>query len=536
MLKVLIVDDELYAIRAIVKSVRFGQLGFDEVHTAAGSQEAMRILREHPIDLIVCDIEMPGMNGLDFTEWVNGQYPEIGTIFLTGHAEFAYAQKAVQLASFEYLLKPVKVDQLEAALLRAADKIRQDRETSRVVAANEKYRRLWESQKAVIVERFWQSLLAGRGMPSREDRQTANLPTEPDDPVLPVLISIEQWRREFSSRDEEIMEYALRNAAAELILGADDGDVIQDSNGMLFALIYGSRDGKIERDRLTDACRRFVEACDQYFYCSVSCYIGYETPIARLNEVYHALIELERDNVSAAMSVQRLGEEQVRTEIRKRQPAAIPWSDWVVLFETRQKDELLKRLYALFDEWQGQEAHADMETASSLYHALRYMVYHVAHKNGLSVKDWTEPRDRDNEANVLRSLPQLKAWAEGWIDAASRYLDEQRQASSATVQHVKQYISDHLKEATRERVAQHFYLNPAYLSRLFKKETGQSILDCIIHARMNHAKILLTETHMRITDICEEIGYENYSHYGQAFKKRVGISPQEYRKRYQQLR
>jgi len=534
MLKVLIVDDELYAIRAIVKSVRFEQSGFDEVYTAAGANEAKRILQEHPIDLIICDIEMPGLNGLDFTEWVNGQYPEIWTIFLTGHAEFAYAQKAIQLASFEYLLKPVKVDQLEATLQRAADKIRQDREASRVVEANEKYRRMWESQKAVIVERFWQSLLAGRVAPAREDWQSVNVPMEPDAPVLPVLISIEQWRRDFSNRDEEIMEYALRNAAAELILDSKDGDIIKDSNGILFALAYGSKDKEIGRDRLADACRPFIEACNRYFYCSVSCYIGYEAPLARLNEVYHRLIELERDNVSATMSVQLLGDEQIRTAVKKRQPVAIPWSDWVVLFETGQRAELLKRLYALFDEWQ--QAHVDMESASALYHALQYMVYHVAHKNGLSVKDWAAPRDKSGEANVLRSLPQLKAWAEGWIDAASRYLDEQRQVSSATVHNVKQYILSHLKEATRENVAKYFYLNPAYLSRLFKKEAGQSIIDFIIHSRMDHAKILLTETHLKIVDICEEIGYENYSHFGQAFKKRVGISPQEYRKRYQQLR
>lgn len=534
MLKVLIVDDEPYAIRAIVKSVRFERLGFDEVHTAAGANEAKRILREHPIDLIICDIEMPGMNGLDFTEWVNGQYPEIGTIFLTGHAEFTYAQKAIQLSSLEYLLKPVKVDLLEAALQRAADKIVQDREASRVVEANKKYRRMWESQKALIVERFWQSLLAGKGVPAREERQSVNLPMEPDAPVLPVLISIEQWRRDFGNRDEDIMEYALRNAAAELILGAERGDIVKDSNGILFALAYGSKDKEMERDLLAGACRRFIEACHRYFYCSVSCYIGYEAPMVRLNEVYHRLIELERDNVSETMSVRLLGDERNRAAVKKRQPIAIPWSDWVVLFETGKKDELLKRLYALFGEWQ--QARVDMESASALYHALQYMVYHVAHKNGLTVKDWSEPRDKSSEANVLRSLPQLKAWAESWIDAASRYLDEQRQASSATVHNVKQYILSNLKEATRENVAKHFYLNSAYLSRLFKKETGQSILDFIIHSRMDHAKILLTETHLKIVDICEEIGYENYSHFGQAFKKRVGISPQEYRKRYHQLR
>lgn len=533
MLKLLIVDDEWFAVKAIEKSVDFAALGIVEVYTASGANEAKAVLETHDVDLMICDIEMPGMNGLELTRWANERRPGVETIFLTAHAEFSYAQTAVRLASFAYLLKPVKPEQLAATIEEAAAKIAANRETSDIVEASRIYRRMWESQRAIVVERFWQNLLSGRTAPSLERLQSVQLPLTPESHVLPILISVEQWHREFSARDEDMMEYALRNAAAELMLKDFAGDVMKDESGILFALIYGGDDGGgLTPERFEGACRAFIEACRKYFYCTVSCYIGHAAPVSALTDVYHRLIELERDNVASPSAVFRLDAPRAAVSSGKRTPPALPWSDWVVLFESGNRDELRRRIRALFDEFRA--AHADVESASALYHALLHMVYHVAHKNGLSVKEWPSLRNRPG-LTAIRSISQLQAWAEWLIDAASRDLDRHRDESSALIERTKAYIHANLKDVTREKVADHIYLNSAYLSRLFKRCTGQTLIDFIIHAKMEKAKQLLTETNMRIVDICEEIGYENYSHFGQAFKKRVGMSLLDFRKRYQNI-
>ncbi|MFK7693043.1 response regulator [Paenibacillus sp. HJGM_3] len=532
MYKLLIVDDEIYVLRALRKSVDFAALGFEEVHQAMGAQEAMAVLQAHAIDLIICDIEMPGMGGLELIEWVNDHYPEVETIFLTGHAEFAYAQKAVQLGSFEYVLKPVKPEELAAIVTKALDKIREDRAAAAVVETSKRYQTLWERQKAVVVERYWQNVLAGRMVPSLGNLQSVNLPLQPSSTILPILISIERWHKEFSLRDEDTLEYAIRNAAAELLLGDFSGDVIKDENGILFALVYESSGGSPDGNVLADACRAFADACGRYFYCTVSCYIGHAVPFHELTEVYHRLIELEQENLSPSLSIQRLDQPSPQGS-KPKHPHAIPWSDWVVLFETGNKAELFKRLDQLFAEMQ--EAQADTESASALYHALLYMIYHVAHKNGLSVREWSGLRERSGELTAIRSISQLKIWSEKLIETGSRYLERQRKESSRLIEKTKQFIVANLKDITREKAASHIHLNPAYLSRVFKRETGQSLIDYIIQAKMDRAKILLTESNLRIVDVCEEIGYENYSHFGQAFKKKVGITPLEYRKRFQSL-
>ncbi|WP_167859115.1 response regulator transcription factor [Paenibacillus cymbidii] len=533
MLKLLIVDDELYAIRAMLKAVDFAALGFAEVYTALGANEAKQKLQTHAVDLMICDIEMPGTNGLELTEWVNDHFPDTITVFLTGHAEFSYAQKAIRLGSFDYLLKPVKTAQLEAVLKRTAAKIGEDREAEQLVESAKKYRSMWQRQRAVVVERYWQHLLSGRAVPSGPSLQAVHLPLEPGSPVLPILISIERWHKEFSPYDEEILEYALRNAASELMLGECRGDIVKDANGILLALAYGVGDCPLEPCEFEDACRSFIEASGRYFYCSVSCYIGVRTTVVGLTDVYHRLLELEQSNIAHSGTVQRLDESQVSPGAGAKTPIAIPWSDWVVLFETGNKRELLGRLDQLLGELQ--EAHDHAESASALYHALLYMIYHVAHKNGLSVKEWAGLRERSDEQAAIRSIAHLRSWSEWLIDAASDHMERQRGESSALIAKTKAYIKANLKEVTREKAAASIYLNPAYLSRVFKRETGQALIDYIIHEKMERAKLLLAETNDKITDICEEIGYENYSHFGQAFKKKVGIAPHEFRKRYRQL-
>jgi two-component system response regulator YesN len=532
MAKLMIVDDEVYVLRAMMRSVDFAALGFEEVYQTMGGKEAMEILKAHSIDLIICDIEMPGMSGLELIAWVNDHYPEVETIFLTGHAEFSYAKKAVQLGSFEYLLKPVKTEELVQTVNRAIEKINENRNAAQMVETSKKYRTLWERQKSVVVERYWQNLLSGRIIPEANNLQAVNLPLKQDSQILPILISIEQWHKEFSLRDEDTLEYAIRNAASEILLGGFAGDIIKDENGILFALVYESPERLSKPEALAEACRTFADACTRYFYCTVSCYIGHAVTFSELTEVYHRLIEMEQENLSNPLSVQQLNQ-SVRSNNKVKHPFVIPWSDWVILFETGNKTELLKRLDHLFAGMQ--EAQADTESASALYHALVYMIYHVAHKNGFSVKEWSGLRERSGELNAIRSISQLKTWAEKIIDTGSRYLESQKNESSQIIEKTKQFIKANLKDVTREKAAGYIYLNSAYLSRIFKRETGQSLIDFIINAKMDRAKILLTESSLKIVDICEEIGYENYSHFGQAFKKKVGISPVEFRKRFQNL-
>lgn len=119
MYSILFVDDEPLALRGLKARMRFEKLGIDTIYEALDADEARELFNSHHIDLLLCDIELPGDSGLDLVQWVNDNYPGTVTLFLTCHADFSYAQNAVKLMAFRYLLKPITPADLEKALTDA---------------------------------------------------------------------------------------------------------------------------------------------------------------------------------------------------------------------------------------------------------------------------------------------------------------------------------------------------------------------------------------------------------------------------------
>ncbi|QGQ99403.1 response regulator [Paenibacillus psychroresistens] len=537
MYNLLIVDDEVYAVEALMKGIDWSKLGYSGIYSAYDADDAMEIMRTVKIDTLLCDIEMPGSNGLELVDWVNEQYPTIVSVFLTGHADFSYAQQAIRLGSFEYVLKPVNYDHLQKIMLKVLDKLEELKKAEQFDETYQTHVKLWEKQKPLLTERFWQDILAQRHLPTAENLKqmlpSYNLSFDPNTTILPILLSVELWNKEFNLRDEEIMEYALRNAAAELFLHSLSGDIIQDRNGIHFILIYLTEGKGLEMKDLQTTCQEYIEICARLFYCSLSCYVGSPVFIRELSQSYRELLDLEASNIANMKVVQFQQEQELNCPDRTKAPVFIDWEDWAVLFELGKKAELMNRIEAVLTGLQDQ---ADIsETIDVLYHSVLHMVYEVSYKRGWSVKEFIGSKKWLGEASATRSIAQFRMWAAHVISAGADYIHSHEGNSSSLIEKIKQYVQSHLKDATREGIASYVYLNSAYLSRLYKKETGQTLMDYIIYEKMTQAKIMLTESNIKISDICEAMGYDNFSHFGKMFKKQVGIPPQEYRKRYQNM-
>lgn len=115
-MKVLFVDDQASVLEGIAASVHFDQLGIEDVRYATGAKQALELLAQCPIDVVLSDIEMPGEDGISLIRTIKEQYPEVLTVMLTSHADFEYAQESIRLGCFDYLVQPAPPEEIERVL------------------------------------------------------------------------------------------------------------------------------------------------------------------------------------------------------------------------------------------------------------------------------------------------------------------------------------------------------------------------------------------------------------------------------------
>ncbi|MFC5531241.1 response regulator transcription factor [Cohnella yongneupensis] len=527
MYNLLIVDDEKYSVAGIVQGIDWTDLPVANVFEAYSAKQAKELMERERVDLLISDIEMPGDSGIQLLEWTRERQPQAETIFLTGHANFNYAQQAIHLGSYEYIVKPIDYDELKTIISRALNEIEEKRESEAYMQTYRQYHDRWIQHQPMLVERFWQDLLGQRisAAPGKieEAIHLYNLPLNAGQAVRPVLISVEQWNKELGTRDEEIMEYAIRNSAEEILLADGLGAVIQDKAGVNVAILYAELADTTGLESLRNRCRELLVAANEYFYSRISCYIGESTELSKLPEMYRTLLEQEQDNVAETNAVFTLARSS------EKPTQAIPYApvdDWLILFETGRKQELLKRLEENVQALREREA--TTETMDVLATSVKHMLYRAFHRKGLPMFAGSASK------GSARSMAQLQAWALQVVEEAFDAYHDQTPDTRAVIDKINQYVMDNLTEdeLKREDIAKHVFLNPAYLSRLYKKETGIALSDYILQARLEKSKALLAETDRKVSDIAETVGYVNLSHFAKVFRKSVGIGPKEYRQKY----
>ncbi|UJF34963.1 helix-turn-helix domain-containing protein [Paenibacillus hexagrammi] len=528
----LIVDDEIFAVKGILSGVNWQQLGIHDVYEAYHATMAKERLQTTPVDVIICDIEMPDETGLELVEWIKIHYPEIIVIFLTCHADFSFAQKAIQLGSYDYLLKPVIFSDLEQILHGALDSINERREQKETADQLKKYQLMWEQKKTALIERFWQDILCQRLLLSHQTLEAAieelQIPLATHTDIRLILISVEQWEKLFTARDEEIMSFALRNAAEEILIGTRSGHVVEDHKGNMIVLLYNvvmDPDQEQEQE-LLDACSRYMKACREYLYCVLSCYVGESVPLVDMMKSYHLLLEWEHKNVIQTNQVLLYREYGSSHHHGLQSFSLIEWADWFEKGDREKLHELVERQMMEFHEQK-----VTIETLEAYYHSFLQVVYYVLHRKGLQVQMLYKDGAMAELSLVTRSLSHLEQWMKQMIGSVMNLLFSKRPPNSI-VQKMKDYIAANLEvDFSREDLAEHVFLNPAYISRLFRAETDMSLSDYILQERMKQASELLLSTDQPVSQIAVNLGYGNFSYFARMFKRVYGVTPQEYRKK-----
>lgn len=527
MTRLLLVDDEIHAVHGIKSAVNWGELGISEVLAAYNITQAKACFETGgPIDIMLCDIEMPQGNGLELLAWVREKFPDTVSIFLTCHADFQYAKQAIQLGSFDYLLKPVPIPELEAIIVKALNKKAEEKEKSKY----SQYGQFWLQHQPFMIERFWLDLLS-RSIPSNQAsiKQVAeerNILFAEQMKFIPVLIAVKHWHKSLNVRDEKILEYALRNTAEELLLGERGyGQLLPFGNGNLMAILSAEEWSDQQLEGLKRQCDSLVRSCKKYFYCDVSCYVGYPEHSHELPDMADRLQAMDHNNVVCDSIVLLQGGIITPTEDLHTPELSV----WSLMLQEGSPDKLIAEVTEYLERL-AKSSGINANLLHQFHQDFLQMVYSFLYGKGIQAhRLFGDEQSAEMAQHATRSVKDAIEWCRHIILKAKEYV-QVTERSESVIDRIASYILQNLNNAlSRDDIARQVYLNPDYLDRIFKKKLGLSVTEYVAEQRISIAKQLLCNTKLSVSAIAIQVGIDNFSYFSRIFKKYTGQNPLEYR-------
>ncbi len=537
--QVLIVDDHPHQVDSMAHTLPWSEMGVDPVHKAYSALEALQTLDTHPVDLVITDIRMPAMSGLELIREIRKRWKDIKIILMSGYADFEYAKEALQQDVEDYLLKPVPNDELIRSIRGVLDK--KAAEWQAVVSSQrvlQTFRQHLPSLRmALLLE-----LLQGRRWPEnslKEKLDMYGIPFSVREKAALVLVRLEDPPADYDDRSVSLLEYAIANIAEELMRGDFRIWYCRDEYGYLALLACpdertrGASDAERQR-ALEQSAALLQHYVGIYLKGSVSTLVSdwFEFPDSVADRYQHCLFAFRQRIGNERAFFMTLGDAD-----EDRQAAFLsslyeqPTLKQVI--EAGQWNELRAKLERIFEELLQEEFQSE-EHILEAYLEVCGMLAYIAHKNRRRLAELIgDEYEKIAGGMPFKTVKPLREWTFRIVDRLSELIDRERQHSrAAIVLQVNEFVASNLsKDVSIQTVAQHVFLHPSYLSRVYKTESGESFSDYVLRVRMEKAVALLKNKGMKVYDISSELGYSQTQHFIKMFKKQFGLTPQEYRER-----
>ncbi|ETT73019.1 AraC family transcriptional regulator [Paenibacillus sp. FSL R7-277] len=530
MYQLLIVDDETSVVDSLALTIPWEEYGIEEVHRAYSAQEALQTATRHAIDIIITDIRMPEMDGLELIERIRHFSRKIRCIILSGHDEFEYAQKAIQYGTIRYLLKPVDI----AALTHAVGQAITDIELEWAeISSFQRIKHTLHANKPLLRSQLLTDLLQNKPMQAdilEERLAMLDISFLPGDSYMLMLIRLEEDFSRYNLQSLSLLEFAVGNITEEVFQELFELWHCNTEQGYLVFLIKSNEAPDLS---LIDSYAVKVQNNVQKFLSgSLSiCLSNIQTFPENISETYLASVSSLIRNVGKNKSYfitidESESQSQGQNLNHLHLPPLLP-----SLLESENWDEALAKIGRILS-----VSELDNEpTHDQLFTTLLYLSSSFAVTFSSGEGD-VETQLGEEFYLLLRKKSQLSRqrifqWAEKQIAAlrakASRQVEDSHQKIASKV---RTFIQEHLAEGiSLQTVADHVKLHPVYLSKVYKTVSGETIGDYLYHTRMERAVHLLRSTDLKITEVSGQLGFLAPPHFIKIFKKHYGCTPQEYR-------
>ncbi|MCZ8520468.1 MULTISPECIES: response regulator transcription factor [Paenibacillus] len=534
MLKVLLIDDDVPMLKYVRQLVDWEGLGLQVVGQTYSSAKAIRLFAELLPDLVVTDIGLPQMNGLELAAEFARLKPEVRLIFLTCHEDFQYVKKALVLDADDYLIKDeLTKEQLEETLRRSAARIRETDVRLEGLAYKEDISR----NRDLLKETLLAQLLQG-SEPEAVRAYARRLGISWEYPSYLIAIGRLLYAPvlgRYGAADLPAITYGLYNMASEIAAGYEGISVFRQEEMLLFVLNYRPTLAFNEREYMQVFWNELRGSCGRYLQVELSGVCGPgRLPLGGIGEAfrqmqkakyghYYKRPSFETYHVPAAGSGWAAAGEPVRPPA----PAEVLEKEW-------------QQLSAAVREGGGEEIEACLlglkEAAARQQVEPRDLVRTCSHKLRLLELQIPGEVPEADYYEVLEATLYLEDTA-GVLGVGVRRLLGSRRSREELLhrepklQAIDEFILRQLSEnISSVDMAAHLYMNPSYFSRYFKRLTGENFTDYVNGLKMKIASKRLESADDSVEQVALALGYSDRTYFSKVFKKYVGVTPREFRK------
>ena len=515
--KILIVDDEQMIRMGIKNAMPWEQMGITEVYTAASAKEAAAVIEGHHPHIMITDISMAEMSGLELVGQIREKNIGMRVIVLTGYDRFEYARQALQLQVHDFLLKPIDETELEKSIMAQVECLEERRikQENRLTAS-----RAQGTKQQMELEGFMRSLVMGKkDSEERADVFRREFCLE-ENQAMRIGILVPGLSNEEELDGEGFRMQTVKQICIGMVDGPKHGITFSDERNRI-AIAFFCDEGREESElakQLMEILNDELETKPRMIWGSVK--KGIENLRISYNDAVFAL-EHEREEFGklCVADWNRKGEDIFQDVFREFRNALV--------YNVGDKEKILhifERFSMAVESYNLSAKYARsccFELASSVYFARFSDTGGGADEKLGVLMQALAGADRERACQVTAMFLE------------NLFEDEEGEVHEL-ISKVKRRIHENLAdELTVASLAEEYYVTPNYLSRLFKRVTGEGCNEYIIRKRIEQAKSLLAATTLKVGEISIMVGYRDMNYFSLAFKKHTGMSPVKYREQIQ---
>lgn len=532
MIRVLIVDDEILIRSLIVNSIDWQKLGFEIAGEADNGKKALEMIRSCRPQLLIVDINMPGMNGLDLARIVKQKYPDIKIILLTGYGDFEYARSAISIGISFYILKPINESELKEALISTKNEIQSDQKRNRYIGQLES--ETLKSQE-ILKTNFLKELVSFDLDSNWIQEKIHELQLEINSEGVLLLVAEIDKMTEFwqDRKDQSLWLFAVENILDEVFSASFRREIFRIDE-MTIVCILSSKDHDISNymEKGRTLAGKVQKLVNEYLNFTISVGISrVGTGYSSIRKLYlEALSALEMRFYTGKDSLNIFEGKQSGTDLALKK--SLPQADKLLML-LRTTDSIsivqtIEQLLANAVQIQASKENVLAATTVLIDILERYLEERELTPGEIMGND-SNMRDRLNQ---IHTLAELKQWLLRLFAMVLNYQENSRsQRKKPLVDQARSIIEENYSrpELSLREISERMYINPCYLSKVFKQETNYSLIEYIRDYRLEKAVQIMNEAKEKaINEISTAVGYIDPLYFSKIFKNKYGLSPQKY--------